>query len=498
MLNLEPVLLRECPDLVVVPGDVNSTLAAALTARQVVFLSRTLRPVSEAGRTMPEEHNRVLTDHVAEFLLTPTRDADENLLAEGIDKRRIAFVGNTMIDSLRKYESTAGGHITGELGVERFVLVTLHRPGLVDHPDRFKPVMEALEEIAEECPVVYPMHPRSQRRLGRFGWRPRHVKLVKPLSYLRFICADDGRRRGTDRLGRHPGGEHRPRNSVLHLACQHRATNHGKGGDEHRAGRGGFGGREPLPPAQQTARRTTRRAGGLGWASCGTGAGRDRVALRVLNLGSVVRRDLIPARIALYIEHSPGLASAPDRVAGTTFHTAFALGSGHTCLASGAAALDCGRSRSQPGSAERADRGTARDGRVCRLWHLAPVRRVGFLGGPTGRIALYLPSPRVLTARGVRGWRTRPRRGRVLGASRRELARGTRPPRQSGVAPLSHIATDHRVERCTVRHPGLARRLAQSTSNSDLASGALLTAVDRARHRRKSRLYERIRAHLHR
>lgn len=189
MLGLEPVLNRECPDLVLVPGDVNSTLAAALTATQagvpVAHLEAGLR---SWDRAMPEEHNRVLTDRLAELLLTPSRDADQNLVAEGIDERRIAFVGNTMIDSLRRYEPIARKlDVAGELGVEGFLLVTLHRPGLVDRPDRFRPVMEALERIAEARPVVYPMHPRSRQRLQQAGWRARKVQLLEPLGYLRFL-----------------------------------------------------------------------------------------------------------------------------------------------------------------------------------------------------------------------------------------------------------------------------------------------------------------------
>jgi UDP-N-acetylglucosamine 2-epimerase (non-hydrolysing) len=189
MLSMEPVLLDEGPDLVVVPGDVNSTLAAALTATQAG------RPVAhlEAGlrsrdRSMPEEHNRVLTDHLSELLLTPSRDADQNLLAEGIEEQRIAFVGNTMIDSLRTYEIAARNlDVAGELGLDAFVLVTLHRPGLVDHPGRFRPVMDALEETAKERPVLYPMHPRSRRRLEEAGWQAGRVRLLEPLGYLRFL-----------------------------------------------------------------------------------------------------------------------------------------------------------------------------------------------------------------------------------------------------------------------------------------------------------------------
>ena len=189
MLRLEPVLSREGPELVLVPGDVNSTLAAALTATKVGVPVAHLEAGLRSGDwSMPEEHNRVLTDHMAELLLTPSRDADENLLNEGIGREKVAFVGNTMIDSLRAYERAARDiDVATELGVEDFVLVTLHRPGLVDHPDRFKPVMETLEQIAMARPVVYPIHPRSRTRLEQAGWRPRRVRLVEPQSYLRFL-----------------------------------------------------------------------------------------------------------------------------------------------------------------------------------------------------------------------------------------------------------------------------------------------------------------------
>jgi UDP-N-acetylglucosamine 2-epimerase (non-hydrolysing) len=189
MLGLEPVLLREAPDLVVVPGDVNSTLAAALAAAQIgIPVAHLEAGLRSRDRTMPEEHNRVLTDHLADVLLTPSPDADTNLLAEGIDGRRISFVGNTMIDSLRAYEQAARElDVAAELGVKDFLLVTLHRPGLVDHPDRLRPVMDALERIAEQRPVVFPIHPRTRQRLDDASWRPTRVRLLEPLGYLRFL-----------------------------------------------------------------------------------------------------------------------------------------------------------------------------------------------------------------------------------------------------------------------------------------------------------------------
>jgi len=189
MTRLEDVLMQEHASLILVPGDVNSTMAAALTAAQarmpVAHLEAGLR---SHDRSMPEEGNRVLTDHMSDLLLTPTRDADENLFREGIPEQRIAFVGNTMIDSLRAFEAAARKlDVADALNVENFLLVTLHRPSLVDSAERFRAVMEALELIAEERPVVYPIHPRSRRRLEATGWRPQRVRLIEPLGYLRFL-----------------------------------------------------------------------------------------------------------------------------------------------------------------------------------------------------------------------------------------------------------------------------------------------------------------------
>jgi UDP-N-acetylglucosamine 2-epimerase (non-hydrolysing) len=189
MLALEPVLDAVSPDVVLVAGDVNSTLGGGLAAAQahvpVAHLEAGLR---SRDRTMPEEHNRTLTDHLSDLLLSPTREATDNLRAEGICAERIAFVGNTMIDSLRAYEQVARElDVAAELGLGDFVLVTLHRPGLVDRHDRFLPVMEALENIARSRSVIYPIHPRSKRQLDEAGWRPRRVRLLGPLGYLRFL-----------------------------------------------------------------------------------------------------------------------------------------------------------------------------------------------------------------------------------------------------------------------------------------------------------------------
>jgi UDP-N-acetylglucosamine 2-epimerase (non-hydrolysing) len=140
-------------------------------------------------RSMPEEHNRVIADHLAELLLTPSRDADENLAAEGIPAERIRFVGNVMIDSLRRYEDRARELDVGrrELGVEDHLLVTLHRPSLVDDAERLLEVMAALERIAEHRPVIFPVHPRTAAMLDEQGWEQRRVRLLEPQGYIRFL-----------------------------------------------------------------------------------------------------------------------------------------------------------------------------------------------------------------------------------------------------------------------------------------------------------------------
>ena len=187
---LEPVLMAEKPHVLLVPGDVNSTMAAALTAVKlgipVAHLEAGLR---SRDRSMPEEHNRVVTDHLSDLLLTPSTDADRNLLAEGIPPERIEFVGNVMIDSLRTFEARARAmDLAGtEFGVEGPLLVTLHRPGLVDHPDRLLEVMDVIEEVAVERAVLFPVHPRTAQVLDSTGWSPSRVRLLEPQSYLRFL-----------------------------------------------------------------------------------------------------------------------------------------------------------------------------------------------------------------------------------------------------------------------------------------------------------------------
>jgi UDP-N-acetylglucosamine 2-epimerase (non-hydrolysing) len=192
MLAFEPVLNEERPDWVVVVGDVNSTLACALVASK-----RTTRVAHvEAGlrsfdRTMPEEINRVLTDQMADLLLTPSPDADANLLREGIRPDRIVRVGNVMIDTLmRRLAVSRGSGILDQLNLRSsgFAVLTLHRPANVDDAGTLRGIFSALGEVARKLPVIFPAHPRTQARLREFGIeRPRGVMILEPMGYLDFL-----------------------------------------------------------------------------------------------------------------------------------------------------------------------------------------------------------------------------------------------------------------------------------------------------------------------
>jgi UDP-N-acetylglucosamine 2-epimerase (non-hydrolysing) len=180
-------------DGVLVAGDVNSTLAAALAAVKVgvpvVHLEAGLR---SGDWSMPEEVNRVLCDRVAELLLVHSEEAIGNLAAEGIAGDRVAMVGNTMIDSLfRLLPLAREGDALRRLGLEprRYALVTLHRPSLVDDPERLRGVLDVLAEVAAELPVVFPMHPRTRARLDDDV--AEGILAVEPLEYLDFIALEE-------------------------------------------------------------------------------------------------------------------------------------------------------------------------------------------------------------------------------------------------------------------------------------------------------------------
>jgi UDP-N-acetylglucosamine 2-epimerase (non-hydrolysing) len=197
MERLEPVLLSERPDLVIVPGDVNSTLAAALTAVKMgIPVAHVEAGLRSFDRTMPEEINRIVADEFSEYLFLHSDEAVENLRAEGIAEGRMHFVGNTMIDTLVALEGRfrAAG-TAARLGVEpgSFVLVTLHRPALVDGP-LLADTVARLAALARRMPVVFPVHPRTRKMMESVDSEHPGLALVEPLGYLDFLSllADAG------------------------------------------------------------------------------------------------------------------------------------------------------------------------------------------------------------------------------------------------------------------------------------------------------------------
>jgi UDP-N-acetylglucosamine 2-epimerase (non-hydrolysing) len=196
MERFEPVVLQEQPDWVLVVGDVNSTLACALVCVKLgVKVAHVEAGLRSRERTMPEDFNRLLTDLIADLLFTPSRDADQNLRAEGIPQQRIRWVGNIMIDSLFKHLARAGeSTIREELGVgaSPYAVLTLHRPSNVDEPTTFERILAALEEIALRIPVIFPVHPRTRKTIAEFGFagrieRSKGLRLIEPLGYLDFL-----------------------------------------------------------------------------------------------------------------------------------------------------------------------------------------------------------------------------------------------------------------------------------------------------------------------
>jgi UDP-N-acetylglucosamine 2-epimerase (non-hydrolysing) len=193
MARIEPVLLKVRPDWVVVYGDVNSTMAAALVAVKLgIRVAHVEAGLRSRDRTMPEEINRLVTDQLADLLLTPSRDADANLRAEGVPQERIAFVGNVMVDTLLRLREQARALAVPErlgLNGSRYVFVTLHRPSNVDDPATLRELLTALESIAGRMPVVFAVHPRTRHRISEFGLEgvAASVRLLNPLGYLETV-----------------------------------------------------------------------------------------------------------------------------------------------------------------------------------------------------------------------------------------------------------------------------------------------------------------------
>ena len=197
--RIEEVLLAERPRLVVVPGDVNSTLAAALAAVKLdIAVAHLEAGLRSFDATMPEEHNRRLTDHLSMLLLVHSESAVDNLGREGITER-VSFVGNTMIDSvLAHVDAARAAEPWADYGLEpgEYVLATLHRPALVDDPDMLRETARGLGQLAREIPVLFPVHPRTAARLEESGSDRLlgDVIVCAPLPYLAFLGLEAGAR----------------------------------------------------------------------------------------------------------------------------------------------------------------------------------------------------------------------------------------------------------------------------------------------------------------
>lgn len=200
LMAFEEILIEQEPALAVVAGDVNSTLACALAAVKLGIPIAHLEAGLRSGDwTMPEEVNRILTDRLSDLLLTHSPEAEPNLAAEGVDTSRVRYVGNTMIDSLRRWEADARGraawraHGADEHG---YVLVTLHRPSNVDDPERLERIVDGLCGIGAQAPVVFPVHPRTRARLAATDALTRleraGVRCTEPVGYLDFLSLQAG------------------------------------------------------------------------------------------------------------------------------------------------------------------------------------------------------------------------------------------------------------------------------------------------------------------
>lgn len=199
MVEFEKVCLREKPDLVIVVGDVNSTMACTITAKKLgIKVAHVEAGLRSRDMSMPEEINRLCTDVLCDYLFTTDRFADKNLLAEGVPQEKIFFVGNVMIDTLLKHKAMASGlDFSQKLGLVPggYATLTLHRPSNVDDKEVLTAIFEALAEIATQLPIVFPIHPRTRKMAEEFGLshflnhgeRVSGIWCTEPLGYLEFL-----------------------------------------------------------------------------------------------------------------------------------------------------------------------------------------------------------------------------------------------------------------------------------------------------------------------
>lgn len=197
MLEFEKVVMKEKPDLVIVVGDVNSTLAVALAAAKYkVKIAHVEAGLRSFDRAMPEELNRILTDHISDFLFTTEESANKNLKNEGIDKNKVFFVGNIMIDSLLSHKEKAKkSKILSKLNIKKneYAVLTLHRPSNVDSKKALEYVFDIINKIQQKIKIVFPMHPRTLKSITKFELdkqlkNQKNLIITEPLGYLDFLA----------------------------------------------------------------------------------------------------------------------------------------------------------------------------------------------------------------------------------------------------------------------------------------------------------------------
>ena len=195
IIGFEEVLFQGKPDLVIVVGDVNSTLAGALAAVKLhIPVAHVEAGLRSYDRNMPEEINRLLTDAISDYLFTPSPDADENLRKEGIPEAKIFLVGDIMVDSLLyNREKAEQSQILSQLGLRQrgYALLTLHRPSNVDEKESLLRIIQALRELSQRLPIIFPIHPRTEKNIQNFGLtefiKDKGIHFIKPLGYLDFL-----------------------------------------------------------------------------------------------------------------------------------------------------------------------------------------------------------------------------------------------------------------------------------------------------------------------
>lgn len=201
LIGVENVLQDENPDIVLVEGDTNSVFASALAATKLhIKVGHVEAGLRSYDRNMPEEINRILTDHCSDYLFAPTEKAKTTLLGEGIFENKIFVTGNTIVDAVHQNLEIAReqGNTLSSLNVApgEYFLVTLHRQENVDNPARFASILEGLDRVAAEfrLPVVYPVHPHSRKRMSEFGLDPKNITLIESISFLGFLQLESNAR----------------------------------------------------------------------------------------------------------------------------------------------------------------------------------------------------------------------------------------------------------------------------------------------------------------